>query len=191
MKRFHVHLHVTDLAKNIAFYSTLFNQAPARTEGDYAKWMLQDPPVNFAISTRGQQPGLDHLGIQVESAEELQTLKAQAAQADLTLLDEGEATCCYARSEKYWVTDPQGTPWEQFHTLDNIPVFSETQPRPGSACCAPEAASAQASASCCAPNAPASTAAASSCCTPNAPAAVAAATSACCGPSTASSSRCC
>lgn len=183
MKRFHVHLHVTDLAKNIAFYSTLFNQAPARTEGDYAKWMLQDPPVNFAISTRGQQPGLDHLGIQVESAEELHTLKAQAAQADLSLLDEGEATCCYARSEKYWVTDPQGTPWEQFHTLDNIPVFSESTPRPDAACCAPQTAST----SCCAPAVPASTAAAS-CCTPSAPAA---ATTSCCSPSAATAPRCC
>lgn len=189
MKRFHVHLHVTDLTKNIAFYSTLFNQAPARTEGDYAKWMLQDPPVNFAISTRGDKPGLDHLGIQVDSSEDLQTLKAQAAQADLTLLDEGEATCCYARSEKYWVTDPQGTPWEQFHTLNNIPVFSETQPHSDSVCCAPETASVQASgSSCSAPGTPAS-AAASSCCTPRPP--VAAATSSCCGPSTASVSRCC
>jgi hypothetical protein len=161
MKRFHVHLHVDDLAKNIAFYSAMFNQAPARTEGDYAKWMLQDPPVNFAISTRGEQPGLDHLGIQVESAEELQTLKAQATQADMALLDEGETTCCYARSDKYWVTDPQGIAWEQFHTLDSIPVFSQKSSEPNQAsalaCCAPKApktiAAEHASSGCCAPTA--------------------------------------
>jgi lactoylglutathione lyase len=108
MKRFHVHMHVNDLDKNIAFYSALFNQPPTRTEGDYAKWMLEDPPVNFAISTRGASTGLDHLGFQVSSAEELGALKAQAQAADMALLDEGETTCCYARSDKYWITDPQG-----------------------------------------------------------------------------------
>ncbi|MBG9388584.1 ArsI/CadI family heavy metal resistance metalloenzyme [Caenimonas aquaedulcis] len=138
MKRFHVHVHVDDLAKNIAFYSAMFNAAPARTEGDYAKWMLQDPPVNFAISTRGDAPGVGHLGIQVESEEELSAMRAQAAKADMTLQDDGETTCCYARSDKYWVTDPQGVAWEQFHTLDSIPVFS--QPRAaGASCCAGKA----------------------------------------------------
>ena len=161
MKRFHVHVHVEDLARNIAFYSAMFNQAPSRTEGDYAKWMLQDPPVNFAISTRGGQPGVDHLGIQVESSEELQVLKAQAAQADMALLDEGETTCCYARSDKYWVTDPQGIAWEQFHTLDNIPVFREGAASAG-ACCTPAAPAQPAQASCCTP------AAATSCCGPTA-----------------------
>lgn len=136
MKRFHVHVHVTDLDRNIAFYSAMFNQAPDRTEGDYAKWMLQDPPVNFAISTRGAQPGVDHLGIQVDSTDDLNTLKANARRADMALLDEGETTCCYARSDKYWVTDPQGIAWEQFHTLDSIPVFSQTQASEGAVCCA-------------------------------------------------------
>lgn len=142
MKRFHVHLHVNDLSKNIAFYSTLFNQPPTRTEDDYAKWMLQDPPVNFAISTRGAATGLDHLGFQVESSDELAELKARAQAADMALLDEGETTCCYARSDKHWVTDPQGVAWEQFHTLDNIPVFSEVRAAdaaPFPACCAPTA----------------------------------------------------
>ena len=139
MKRFHVHMHVDDLPKNIAFYSAMFNQAPARTEGDYAKWMLEDPPVNFAISTRGDKPGVDHLGIQVGSADELAALTDNATRADMALLDEGETTCCYARSDKYWVTDPQGMAWEQFHTLDSIPVFSQTKPAAAqaSACCAP------------------------------------------------------
>lgn len=144
MKRFHVHVHVEDLAKNIAFYSAMFNQQPARTETDYAKWMLEDPPVNFAISTRGDKPGVDHLGIQVSSPDELDALKANAERADMALLAEGETTCCYARSDKYWLTDPQGIAWEQFHTLDNIPVFSEKQAstttaQAQSACCAPRA----------------------------------------------------
>lgn len=139
MKRFHVHMHVDDLTKNIAFYSAMFGQEPARTETDYAKWMLQDPPVNFAISTRGDKPGVDHLGIQVESAEELAALKANATKADMALLDEGETTCCYARSDKYWVTDPQGVAWEQFQTLDSIPVFSQKAAAPAeAACCAPK-----------------------------------------------------
>ena len=138
MKRFHVHVHVNNLEKNIAFYSAMFEQQPARTEADYAKWMLTDPPVNFAISTRGDAPGVDHLGIQVERAEELDALKANATRADMTLLDEGPTTCCYSRSDKYWVTDPQGIAWEQFHTLDSIPVFSEAKPAAAeaSACCA-------------------------------------------------------
>jgi hypothetical protein len=134
MKRFHVHMHVDDLPKeHHAFYSAMFNQPPARTEGDYAKWMLEDPPVNFAISTRGSKPGVDHLGIQVGSADELAALKDNATRADMALLDEGETTCCYARSDKYWVTDPQGMAWEQFHTLDSIPVFSQAQE---TRCCA-------------------------------------------------------
>ena len=87
--------------------------------------MLEDPPVNFAISTRGTQPGIDHLGIQTDDAAELAVLKARAEAADLALLDEGETTCCYARSEKHWVTDPQGIAWEHFHTLGNIPMFNE------------------------------------------------------------------
>lgn len=163
MKRFHVHVHVDDLAKNIAFYSAMFNQAPSRTETDYAKWMLQDPPVNFAISTRGDKPGVDHLGIQVESTEELQALKAQAAQADMALLDEGETTCCYARSDKYWVTDPQGIAWEQFHTLDNITVFREGQGAGAAACCTPVSTAAPAK-SCCGPTAQQTATGAKSCC---------------------------
>jgi hypothetical protein len=139
MKRFHVHAHVTDLKASIAFYSQLFAADPTRVEADYAKWMLDDPRLNFAISTRGQATGVDHLGIQTDDAEELAALKARARHADMTLLDQGETSCCYARSEKHWVTDPQGIAWEHFHTLDTIPVFgegtrgSEAQP---AACCA-------------------------------------------------------
>lgn len=138
MKRFHVHLHVADLDESIGFYTKLFAAEPMRVEGDYAKWILDDPRLNFAISTRGAQPGIDHLGFQTEDAEELEALKARAEAADMTLRDEGETTCCYARSEKHWITDPQGIAWEHFHTLGNIPVFSEAQKaEAATACCTP------------------------------------------------------
>jgi catechol 2,3-dioxygenase-like lactoylglutathione lyase family enzyme len=138
MKRFHVHAHVEDLQASIAFYSKLFAAEPTRIEPDYAKWMLDDPRVNFAISTRGGKPGVDHLGFQTDNAEELAELKARAEAADMALLDEGETSCCYARSEKHWITDPQGIAWEHFHTLENIPMFSEAAPGDAAqaACCA-------------------------------------------------------
>jgi lactoylglutathione lyase len=142
MKRFHVHLHVDDLGKSIAFYSRLFAAEPTRVESDYAKWMLEDPCINFAISTRGDQAGVDHLGFQVDDAAELTELKARAEAADMALLDEGETTCCYARSDKHWITDPQGIAWEHFHSLANIPVFSEGKQDDAarnSACCPPRA----------------------------------------------------
>ena len=138
MKRFHVHAHVDDLKASVAFYSKLFAPEPTRLESDYAKWMIEDPRVNFAISTRGGKPGVDHLGFQTDSDEELAELKERAQAADMALLDEGETTCCYARSEKHWVTDPQGIAWEQFHTLDNIPTFSQDSagvPQQTAACC--------------------------------------------------------
>jgi hypothetical protein len=135
MKRFHVHAHVEDLQASIAFYSKLFAAAPTRIESDYAKWMLDDPRINFAISTRGA-PGVDHLGIQTDSEDELAELKQRARAADMALMDEGEVTCCYARSDKYWLTDPQGIAWEQFHTLGDVPVFSETKGEPTAGCCA-------------------------------------------------------
>ncbi|WP_418318118.1 ArsI/CadI family heavy metal resistance metalloenzyme [Piscinibacter sakaiensis] len=127
MKRFHVHAHVEDLAKSITFYSQLFGAEPSRVEGDYAKWMLDDPRINFAISARGGEPGVDHLGFQTDSDEELRELEARARAADMSLLDAGQTTCCYARSDKYWLTDPQGIAWEQFHTLADIPVFHQPQ----------------------------------------------------------------
>ncbi len=141
MKRFHVHVRVADLAQSIAFYAKLFGAEPTRREADYAKWMLEDPRINFAISSRGGEVGVDHLGFQTDDAAELQALQAQARAADLALVDEGEASCCYARSEKHWITDPQGIAWEHFHTLDTIPVFGEskaaTPAEPAAACCAP------------------------------------------------------
>ncbi len=116
MKRFHVHAHVDDLQASIAFYSKLFAAEPARVETDYAKWMIEDPRINVAISTRGGKPGVDYLGFQADSEEELTEMKARAQAADMALLDEGETTCCYAHSEKHWVTVSQGIPWEHFHT---------------------------------------------------------------------------
>jgi catechol-2,3-dioxygenase len=136
MKRFHVHAHVQDLQASVAFYSKMFAAEPTRLETDYAKWMLEDPRVNFAISTKS---GVDHLGFQTDSTDELAELKQRATEADMTLMDEGAASCCYARSEKHWVTDPQGIAWEHFHTLENIPVFSESVAvvvPAASACCA-------------------------------------------------------
>jgi len=138
MKRFHVHAHVEDLQASIAFYSKMFGAQPSRIESDYAKWMIDDPRLNFAISTRGGQPGVDHLGIQTDTEDELAALKAQAAAADMTLQDVGETTCCYARSDKYWITDPQGIAWEQFHTLADIPVFGVDRGQSAVACCAPK-----------------------------------------------------
>ena len=155
MKRFHAHVHVDDLAQSIAFYSKLFAATPTRVEADYAKWMLEDPRVNFAISTRGAKPGLDHFGMQTDDAAELTELKARAEAADMALLDEGNTTCCYARSEKHWVTDPQGIAWEHFHTLGDIPVFNEAAPSSAAGACGTPAAAAPAPAApraaCCGP----------------------------------------
>jgi hypothetical protein len=137
MNRFHVHLHVQDITQSVGFYSKLFAAEPTRLEADYAKWMLEDPRINFAISTRGSPSGIDHLGFQTDDAAGLAELKLRAQAADAALLDEGATSCCYAQSEKHWVTDPQGIAWEQFHTLADIPVFSEG-PRAtvDEACCA-------------------------------------------------------
>ena len=146
MKRFHVHAHVEDLAKSVAFYSKLFAAEPTRLEADYAKWMIEDPRLNFAISTRGGALGVDHLGFQTDDAEELGDLKARAQRADMALLDEGSASCCYARSDKHWVVDPQGIAWEHFHTLGDIPVFSEGS----KATAAPAAEAAPQANACCA-----------------------------------------
>ncbi len=144
MKRFHVHTHVQDLSASIHFYTRLFGAEPTRVECDYAKWMLEDPRVNFAISARGGSLGVDHLGFQADTPEELAELKARAEAADAPLLDEGQTTCCYARSDKHWVTDPEGVAWEQFHTLDSIPTFRESQAiatpaANAAACCAASA----------------------------------------------------
>ena len=141
MKRFHVHVSVADLAQSIRFYSTLFGAEPAVVKGDYAKWMLEDPRVNFAISQRGDRTGVNHLGLQTDSDAELETLNAQLQQADIATAAEKEIACCYARSNKYWVTDPTGIAWETFHTLGDVPTFNgvEEAASPAAACCTPAA----------------------------------------------------
>ena len=141
--RFHVHTHVEDLRASIAFYSRMFGAQPVRIESDYAKWHLENPRLNFAISTRGGKPGIDHLGFQADTPEELAELKTRAEAADGAIEGEGATTCCYARSEKHWVPDPQGVVWEHYLTLASIPVFSEAETATpsivakASACCVP------------------------------------------------------
>ena len=138
MKRLHIHIAVDDLEKSIQFYSAMFNTAPATQKSDYAKWMLEDPRINFAISSRGTKAGLDHLGLQVDSKEELDALREQMKAADLTLFDEGETTCCYAASNKSWVKDPSEIPWETYHTMTDVELFQVSKAGEKSACCAPK-----------------------------------------------------
>ena len=137
MKRFHVHVGVKDLDQSVKFYSTLFGQEPSKVKDDYAKWMLEDPRINFAISTRVKE-GVDHLGMQVDETGELGELTERLKRADLGLYDQGTTTCCYAESEKAWVKDPSGLAWETYHTMNDVEVFSEKRPE-ASACCAPKA----------------------------------------------------
>jgi len=139
MKRFHVHVSVDQLDDSIRFYSALFGSKPSVIKEDYAKWMLEDPRVNFAISQRGHAAGVNHLGIQIDSAEALAGLRDQLQKADARPLEQSDAACCYARSDKYWVTDPSGIAWESFHTLGEIEVFGADTPGQTSegACCIP------------------------------------------------------
>jgi catechol 2,3-dioxygenase-like lactoylglutathione lyase family enzyme len=116
MKRLHVHIAVSDLPQSVGFYCALFAAQPSVLKSDYAKWMLDDPRVNFAISTRGREPGLDHLGIQVESQEELYDVYSRLRQAGGKIIEQGQTACCYAKSEKSWIDDPAGISWETFHT---------------------------------------------------------------------------
>jgi catechol 2,3-dioxygenase-like lactoylglutathione lyase family enzyme len=136
MKRFHVHVAVENLDASVQFYAKLFGAPPTVLKPDYAKWLLDDPRINFAISSRGLEPGIDHLGVQVESPEELRLMREHAAAADISAVDQPNAECCYARSDKYWVADPQGIAWETFHTLDSIPVYGKAARARSTACCA-------------------------------------------------------
>jgi catechol 2,3-dioxygenase-like lactoylglutathione lyase family enzyme len=154
MKRFHVHVAVSSLQDSIRFYSTLFGSDPTVRKDDYAKWMLEDPRVNFAISERVDALGVNHLGLQVDDASELDALLAQLREADAAMVEQRDATCCYARSDKVWVTDPQGVAWETFHTLASAPVYGDdgergahladaTERKSDGACCAPSTRSAE------------------------------------------------
>ena len=142
MKRFHVHVAVDDLAANVRFYSTVFGAPPTVQKPDYAKWMLEDPRINFAVSQRGAKSGVDHLGFQVDTDEELAALREQVANAQIAAQDQPGATCCYAKSDKYWIEDPQGIAWETYHTLGEAQIYGETTrstdaAASAAACCAP------------------------------------------------------
>lgn len=140
MKRFHIHVGVKDLDHSIQFYSTLFGQKPAKVKDDYAKWMLEDPRINFAISTRSGKEGVDHLGMQVDEGHELTEIADRLKKADLGVFDEGSTTCCYAESNKAWVKDPAGIAWEAYHTMSEAETFNgkAKEASSGSACCVPK-----------------------------------------------------
>ena len=154
MKRMHVHVSVEDLDKSIGFYSALFAAQPAVVKPDYAKWMLDDPRVNFAISTRGRAAGLDHLGIQVESADELRQVYSRLRQAGGAILEEGHTTCCYAKSEKSWIDDPAGISWETFHTTGESTDYGTSVQRGAQlahdkACCEAKPVADETASACC------------------------------------------
>ncbi|MEQ9022730.1 MAG: ArsI/CadI family heavy metal resistance metalloenzyme [Pseudomonadales bacterium] len=140
MKRMHIHVGVEDLNQSIRFYSALFGAEPAKTRDDYAKWMLDDPRINFAISTRAKT-GLDHLGLQVDEDSELEEMRERLKSADLAVVDEGETVCCYARSDKSWVEDPAGIAWEAYKTMEDVQLFSGNESAGENACCAPQSSS--------------------------------------------------
>ena len=146
MKRMHIHVAVKDIPESVKFYSTLFGAEPSVAKNDYAKWMLDDPRVNFAVSTFGRATGVDHLGIQVETPDELREIAGRLKSAEQPLVEQRDAACCYARSDKAWATDPIGVSWETFFTMGETTVYGEdlrpvaevktVAPAPASACCA-------------------------------------------------------
>jgi catechol 2,3-dioxygenase-like lactoylglutathione lyase family enzyme len=168
MKRFHIHVSVADLKDSVRFYSQMFGAEPAVMKDDYAKWMLEDPRINFAISRDRQPTGVNHLGFQVDSDEELRGMQSQLEAADAAMIQDDEQRCCYAKSDKYWVTDPTGIAWETFHSLASIPVYGENTAvfnhgesvtpvkiaNPSSGCCVPAADTSKqpAASACCARN---------------------------------------
>jgi catechol-2,3-dioxygenase len=159
MKRMHIHVAVEDIPRSVHFYSAMFAAQPTVIKDDYAKWMLEDPRVNFAISTHSAKPGLDHFGIQVENQDELHEVYQRLQEADSPVLEEGATTCCYARSEKSWIADPQGISWETFLTTGESTTYGNSRSisadlvrvsEAATACCAPSIKPAAATA-CCAP----------------------------------------
>jgi predicted enzyme related to lactoylglutathione lyase len=154
MKRMHVHVAVEDLRHSIGFYSALFAAPPSVVKTDYAKWMLDDPRVNFAISTRGRQAGLDHLGIQVEDKDELDEIYARLHKAGGNVIEQGQTNCCYAKSEKSWIDDPAGISWETFLTTGEGTDYGDgsgervARVAHEKSCCAPEVAPAPAACGC-------------------------------------------
>ena len=138
MKRMHIHVGVESLDQSIKFYSALFGEQPVKAKTDYAKWMLDDPRINFAISTRSGTAGVDHLGLQVDQEGELQELRERLKSADISVFDQGETVCCYARSDKSWVEDPSGIAWEAYKTMEDVQLFSASASPEEKVCCTPE-----------------------------------------------------
>lgn len=138
MKRLHVHVSVENIEDAVKFYTTMFGAEPVKQKPDYAKWLLNEPSINFAISSRGKKPGFDHFGIQVDEESELTEVRKRIGEAELKTFDEGETTCCYAKSDKTWVMDPAGLPWEAYQFMGDAEIFQETKADEKSACCAPE-----------------------------------------------------
>ncbi len=136
-KRMHIHVGVENIADSLRFYTALFGVQPVKVKDDYAKWMLDDPRINFAISTRARR-GVDHLGLQVEEEHELDHIRQRLTAADMALFDQGETVCCYARSEKSWVTDPSGIAWEAYQTMQDVQLFSGAGDAQDQTCCIPE-----------------------------------------------------
>ena len=178
MKRFHVHVAVRNLDDSVRFYSTIFGAAPSVQKPDYAKWMLDDPRINFAISERGGQHGVNHLGFQVDDDAELEQIHGRLDAAGAEVIAEHGVSCCYARSDKYWISDPQGVAWESFRSLGSVPFYGDEGKAPASAA----AETAIAAAGCCAPaNAKAAAGTKTSCCGPAAKPAAVTTAKACCG----------
>jgi catechol 2,3-dioxygenase-like lactoylglutathione lyase family enzyme len=151
MKRFHVHVAVPNLTESIRFYSTMFGNEPTVVKSDYAKWMLDDPRVNFAISQRSTRSGINHLGLQVDSDDELQALHTRLRSAEANVTEEKDVSCCYARSDKYWVTDPAGVAWESFHNLGNVEFYDDkAEADKQSGCCSPSQQTRAEKSACCA-----------------------------------------
>lgn len=148
MKRLHIHVGVDNIEQAIP-YSALFGAAPVKTKTDYARWLLDDPRVNFAVSTRASKKGVDHLGIQVDDHGELSEVRGRIENAGLATFDEGEIVCCYAKSDKTWVQDPAGLPWETYRTMEDAEIYGKNPVMSESACCTPET---KATPNCCEPS---------------------------------------
>ena len=138
MKRMHIHVTVDSIDQSVQFYNILFGSEPTKIRSDYAKWMLDDPRVNFAISTHGEKAGVDHLGIQVEQEAELAEMRGRFNAANLDTFDDGEVDCCYAHGDKAWLTDPAGVAWENYQTMHDVQHYGSGVVEKNEACCTPE-----------------------------------------------------
>ena len=138
MAKMHIHVSVDNLEKSIKFYNSLFGSKPSKQKKDYAKWELEAPKINLAISERGTKPGVDHLGLQAETEEEMAIIRKRIKSSNLETFNEGETTCCYAVSDKSWLQDPSGLPWETYHTMEDASFFNESPNEETGGCCAPE-----------------------------------------------------